>query len=322
MADVYNQAMQYFIGVDGGGTKTDVVCATPAGEVVGRASTGPTNLTDTTVGAASFNLLEGLRQVTQTLPEGGFESGSLEVAQLTMGLAGMDTPTEHERAKQVFAQVLAPHGIRDFELVNDSLIALENGSDSANAVVLLSGTGANCYGKNEKGQTAKASGLDFLLTDQGSGYYIGRQVLREAVKSFDGRRSKSILEQLVCDFFKISSIEFLKEKVYSPLLTKFEVASLSPLCFKALDQGDAVASIIVEHAVEELVLDAEAVVRRLELTELPFDFVVAGSVMELVQIQAPVVNQLQAKFRGLTLKKPEKDPVFGALKMAMKKKPV
>ena len=61
---------QYILGIDGGGTKTDVICADLNGATVGHGSSGPTNITTTSIGAASFNLIEAVRQAMETLDEG------------------------------------------------------------------------------------------------------------------------------------------------------------------------------------------------------------------------------------------------------------
>lgn len=308
----------YFIGVDGGGTKTDVLCADEQGTIVGQATAGPTNLTSTSVGAASFNLIEALRQAMQSLPQGS-PGHDWMIGQLVMGLAGMDTLAEQRRAQEIFARALEPYAVQRLILVNDSIIAMENATDSPQAIVLISGTGTICFGRNETGQTAKTSGVDFLLGDQGSGYYIGSYVLREAVKSYDGRRPKTLLESLVAAHFRLNSLEYLKEKVYNPLLSKVEIAELSRLCFTALQQGDEAAQLIVSRTVEELVLQAETVIKKLALTDKPFECVFAGSILGLPEVRDAVLAKLQASCSQLTPRIPEKPPVHGALKMALKK---
>ncbi len=302
--------MNYLLAVDGGGTKTDVLCADEQGQVVGTGTSGPTNLTVTSVGAASFNLLEAIRQATESLP------ADKQFLRFVMGLAGMDTQKEHDRAYAVFKSSLSPLRIQELVLVNDSVIALVNGTESPNRMVLISGTGTICYGQNESGQTARTSGMDYLLTDQGSGYYIGRQVLREAVKSFDGRCEKSMLEQLVCQHFQIKSIADLKDAVYSPPLDKHEIAELSAVCSTAFEQNDVRAKVIFQHAVEELVNQAATVARKLGFASRDFDCVLAGAVMGVQSIQLEVVKSLQQEFPGMHVKHPEQPPVYGALKLA------
>ncbi len=305
---------RYFLAVDGGGTKTQVVCADENGTVVGQGSSGPTNITATSVGAASFNLIEAIRQAVENL-SGGEEN---EFSVLVMGLAGLDSSTEHDEAYKIFTEALSQYNIGKFILVNDSMIALENGSDNPNSVILISGTGSNCFGKNADGKTAKTSGMDFLLTDQGSGYSIGRRVLREAVKSYDGRSQKSILEKLVTEYFKISSISELKNEVYNPLLSKAEIADLAYLCSKAHAEGDTAANDIFNKTADEIVIMVSTVIDKLELNSTPFDCVFSGAVIKIPLMQEKVSGVLKEKYNNINLVSPESDPVFGALKMAMR----
>lgn len=302
---------RYFLAVDGGGTKTDAVCADETGAVVGRGLAGPTNLTSTSVGAASFNLIEAIRQAIETLPEedrAGFPI-------LVMGLAGVDSQEEHDEAYTIFKRSIDHYKIDKFILMNDSLIALKNGTDSADAVILISGTGSICYGKNSAGQVAKTSGMDYLLTDQGSGYDIGRHILREAVKSYDGRSPKSMLETMVCEHFRIKSMIELKNVVYHPPLTKIEVAELAPLCTKAFEEGDAVAKDILDWTISDLVIMAKVVVNKLALQK--FDLVFSGAVTTIPYVHTGVADALKAQYPELNIIAPNTEPVFGALKMAM-----
>jgi N-acetylglucosamine kinase-like BadF-type ATPase len=301
-----------YIGIDGGGTKTDVICTDAEKNILGHGSSGPTNLTSTTVGAASFNLKEAVRQSLETIP-----ASEREVVAAAMGLAGLDTEREYEVAYKTFTDILKPFGITKFSLVNDSWIALANGTDNPNAIILISGTGSICWGRNAAGLTVKTGGMDYLLTDQGSGYDIGRHVLREAVKSYDGRRSKTILEELVCTHFGIRSIEHLKTEVYSPVLSKIEVAELAQLCSTAYEKGDPAAKEIFEWAQKELVLLSTTVLNKLGQEKVPTDIVLSGAILGLPHVKEGVTAQLTALFPQLHFMTPEQPPVYGALKMAM-----
>lgn len=305
---------KYFLAVDGGGTKTDVVCADEDGLVVGTGLAGPTNLTSTSVGASSFNLIEGVRQAVENLPR----DEEKEFSVLAMGLAGLDSDKEHSEAYKIFTESLRHYNIAKFILVNDALIALENGSENVNSLILISGTGSNCFGRNENGETAKTSGMDFLLADQGSGYAIGRRVLREAVKSFDGRSKKTILENLVTQYFNIKSISDLKNEVYNPLLSKIEIANLSYLCTQAQAQGDVTAQEILDKTVGEVVVIVSTVVDKLNLNSKNFDCVFSGSVIKLDYLNDKVSQILKEKYSNINLILPDDNPVLGALKIAMK----
>ena len=304
--------MTYYLAIDGGGTKTQALCADETGQVVGQGMSGATSLTATSVGAAGFSLRESVRQCLTSLEPG------VQLKKAVMGLAGMDTVHEYKTAKQAFSRILSHFQIQEFILVNDIEIALESGSENLNALALIAGTGSNCFGRNSNGQTAKVGGLDYLLTDQGSGFEIGRRVLREAVKSFDGRSPKSILEQLVLQHFGIRDIPDLKQKIYNPLISKANVAELAPLCFQAKDQGDAVAIQILQDVVTQLVIMVDAAMTRLALNQVQADLVLAGSIAKNQYIYDLLTNQLVSKYPQLRIVIPTHEPVYGALKIALK----
>jgi len=302
---------KYLLAVDGGGTKTEAICTDDTGAVVGRGLSGPTNLTSTSVGAASFNLIEAIRQAIETLPEQSRTGFQI----LAMGLAGLDSQKEYDNAYDVFGRATAHYRIEKFILVNDSVVALKNGTDAENAVVVICGTGSICYGRNQTGKDAKTSGMDYLLTDQGSGYDIGRRVLREAVKSFDGRSPKSVLEELVCEHFKLGSVAELKNVVYHPPLTKIEVAELAPLCTKAFDQGDRVAHEILDKVTGDILSMVNTVAHKLMLDQ--FDLVLSGPVTTIPYVNKIITANIKLEFPRVNIITPVDKPVFGALKIAM-----
>lgn len=303
----------YYLAVDGGGSKTDVVCVDETGAVIGEGLSGPTSLTVTTIGAASFNLIEAIRIAIEKNPE------IKHFKRVVLGLAGVDSTEEKERAEEVFKRALSHYHFEEFILLNDSEIALVNGSDSPNALILVSGTGSICFGKNSKGESARVSGMDYLLADQGSGYSIGRKVLQAVVKSYDGRGPKTLLEGFVCELFMVPTVAQLKQEVYNPDLTKSEVARLSPLCTKAVEAGDEVAAHILDEEIQEMVLSASTVLHKLHSGDEPYEVVFAGSILELEYISSKVKEQLAVQFHNLKFVRQEKSPVYGAVKLALQK---
>ena len=80
--------------------------------------------------------------------------------------------------------------------------------------VLIAGTGSICFGVNSNGVSARCGGYGHILDDVGSGYAIGRDALREAVRSADGRSKPSALSRAVLGRFP-QGIGELIEYVYS-----------------------------------------------------------------------------------------------------------
>lgn len=302
---------EYLIGIDGGGSKTDGLCADLSGHVLTRATTGPTSLTATSLGLASMNLVETLRQLTTGL------NGEPYFSKVVVGIAGLDTPEEKQRAEDVFRDVLQGYKIGTLTIVNDIQLVLAAGSTQQNVVALISGTGSQCYGRRADGVSARTSGMDFLLSDQGSGYEIGRMTLRAAVCSYDGRMPQTVLEHMVLRHFEADDFNDLKAKVYFPMLNKAQVAELAKVCVEAHRQGDVVATQILESMVADLIQMADSVIRRLELATEPVDFICSGSIAKLPFIFDQVKPALLAKYPQLKISAMEEEPVYGAIKLAL-----
>lgn len=304
--------MKYFLGIDGGASKTQIWCSDENDQIVGKGLSGPTNLSATNHLEAQQNFQEALTQAISGITE------PLIIEKAVLGLSGFDTPDEQQRAKDVFSPAFMDVQLNSWTIVNDTLIALESGSQNPDAIVLISGTGSNCMGRNAQGKLAHVGGMDYLLSDEGSGYAIGREVLRSAVRSYDGRGEKTGLEEAVKEHFSIGSVLDLKSKVYNPLLPKHQVAKLASLCLNLAEKGDARAVRIVEDTLHDLFIMAKTVMEKLELQNSPFDLVLVGGLIKKAAISTVLEERLHSIHPQIHVILPEVPPVMGALIMAKK----
>ena len=298
---------EYLVAIDGGGTKTEYLLADLDGQVVKTITHGPTNITAGSLGQAAYNLREGMR----LLLEG---QSDYQIASLVMAVAGLDTPKDRQAATSVFREILDTDKIRQFLIVNDAVAALINGTSELPAVVLVAGTGASCLGKNARGQMVKVSGLDYLLADDGSGYDAGRLTLKAAVQSTDGRGQKTKLQELVFSHFGVENVFELKDEIYSPLISKEEVASFAADCLELARQGDSVARAIIDYCQGQLLLDVQAVAARLGFADEDFTLIPCGSF--LLAMISEFRELLQTKLPHARLVHPDKTPVYGSLEIA------
>ncbi len=69
----------------------------------------------------------------------------------------------------------------EIKVVGDNVIALEAAFGSGPGVIVIAGTGSIAYGRNRDGQTARAGGWGFAISDEGSGHWIGRAAVAAAL---------------------------------------------------------------------------------------------------------------------------------------------
>ena len=267
---------RYYLGVDGGASNITVVILDEKGNSVYEA-TSPhgANFRALSLDQAVNNLEESVREAVQTLDlrPAVFEKS-------VFGLAGCNFPSDEEMLygalrKSALSTMLGG----GFSVHNDSAVALRAGTDDGIGVVLIAGTGSNCFGRSASGETAKAGGLDTILSDEGSGYDIGIRSLQAVVQALDGRGEETALVQAIFNQLKVDSLQQLHDEVYAKYQTKAAIASLAKQTVEIAAKGDAVARDILNHSVNELLSMVDAVIRRLDWRDTAIPVIAVGSVV-------------------------------------------
>ena len=241
---------QFYLGVDGGGSKTLAVIVDATGRERGRGMAGSSN-----------HEAVGHEQALSALHAAVGQAGSavnteLRLAAAWLGLAGVDHPGD-VAALLLQARALA----KTVRVTNDAellLAALPRGI----GVAVIAGTGSIAFGCNTQGESARAGGWGHVMGDEGSGYAIGRDALRAAVRGADGRGPATTLLAGILAAWELPAPEDLLERVYQPF-DKTAIASLAPLVLSHADAGDQMARRIVTRAGRELALAVATVGRRL-----------------------------------------------------------
>jgi N-acetylglucosamine kinase-like BadF-type ATPase len=121
-----------------------------------------------------------------------------------------------------------------------------------------------------------------MIGDEGSGYWIGREALAAVMRAFDGRGPETGLTAEMLAHFHVEGESRLPRIVYDRAQPRAGVAALGPIVQRVADQGDAVATRILERSADELVLAARSVATRLEMRGDAFTFYLAGGVFRVV----------------------------------------
>lgn len=279
-----------FIGIDAGGTKTDVCACDISGEVLARdVSPG--------VNAARLGPDEAARQIAARVRHIGCESARSMYA----GVAGAGSPAISS-ALEVALRALLPE-ISHIAAASDAFNALNAVVGLGDGVALIAGTGSSAFVRTN-GHTRQVGGRGFLVDDAGSGYWVGRACLNAAFRALDGRGPHTAL------------VDALEKTLGMPLTdaipTIYEkgapfIASLAPAAFACAQCGDPAAGSIVSECARELTLLLRAC-----RTQAP-----AGSVCVASggMFRAPALRALITQAVGLDMRVifPDAPPVYGAL---------
>ena len=255
----------YVLGIDAGGTKTVCYLADAQGTVVGEGRSSGANL-------QAHGELE-VEKVLHGVIEQALGDHAIVPAATCIGIAGVDRADDN----QVIRGIMRRLGFRSRTLVvNDALIALVAGVGDDPGVVIIAGTGSIAYGVNHERYAARAGGWGYVIGDEGSGFWIGREALMAVARAADGRGSKTALTDLVLEHFTVPDVSRLVAEVYDQGLQRAAVAALGPVVERARADGDVVAGEILRHASEELTRAAQSVIEQLQMRGDGFRIVLSG----------------------------------------------
>ena len=164
--------MQFFLGIDGGGTGCRAAVADAAGIVAGRGEAGPANIASDPVGAARNILVAAEAAIAA--------AGGVSVVAAGLGLAGANAAGTTERLRDAlpFARMT---------IVTDGITAVKGALGARDGVVAALGTGS-VFAVQRGGSIRQIGGRGLVLGDEASGAWIGRAVLSAALRGVDGFR--------------------------------------------------------------------------------------------------------------------------------------
>ncbi|HSL77780.1 MAG TPA: BadF/BadG/BcrA/BcrD ATPase family protein [Candidatus Limnocylindrales bacterium] len=261
--------MKTVLAVDGGNSKTDVAIVTDDGRLLA-AVRGPTS------SHQQVGLGPGLERLAGLVAEAVAAARLDRRPDLAVySLAGADTNAD----VRTLSSALEARGFATALMVlNDAFGALRAGTDKAWGVVVICGQGVNAAGVAPDGRNARLDALGAISGDWGGGTDVGWAGLAAAVRARDGRGPRTRLERDVPAHFGLASPAAVTSAMYTGRIAEARIGELSPIVFRAAEAGDNEARKVVDRLADEIVTMAGAMIRRLRLTRLDPDVVLAGGV--------------------------------------------
>jgi len=219
-----------YLGIDGGGSGCRAALADEAGRILARAEGGPANIASDFDGA-----LATLRDTAARLI-GAYDPAEVRAV---LGLAGANLSGAGPR--------LAAALPFSAKVVQDVTTSVRGALGRSDGIVAAIGTGS-VFARQSDGVIHAIGGWGLRLGDEGSGAWIGREMLNRVTRALDGFIPASPLS--------LSLVEMLGGGPglvrFSLSATPADLAALTPRILSAAAEDDAIAADVVRAAQDEI----------------------------------------------------------------------
>ena len=245
------------LAIDAGGTKTDLLWAQPDEHLLARREGRGINLASKPPGA--------WQEILEEVFDGaGVDRESVEV--VCAGVAGYTLPDRRELFEHLLQQMLPRARVI---LLPDYAIALEGATGGAPGVQVIAGTGSIACGRDREGRMMRAGGWGYLLGDEGSGFWIGREAVRAVLAASEGWGERTVLGDTLAEALGGADCGEWLSALYRTQNPPSLLAQLAPLVAEAAERGDVQANRILSNAAHHL---AALVIHVANHLHLPEDF--------------------------------------------------
>jgi len=299
--------VSYLLGFDGGGSKTECVLAGQDGNVVARATAGPSNPLRTGYARAWFALSEAADLV---LAKAKANSGQVSAVCAGLGGAGRQGVV---RRVTTFFQGSFPNAA--IHVTTDLEIALEAAFGSGEGMILLAGTGSAAFARDLAGRAARAGGRGPWVSDEGSAFDIGKRAVRAVILAEESRGPATELSKRLFKLHQSRGWDTLSEAIAKNPDDVFP--KTFPLVADLADKGDPVGQEIMNGAAAALAELAATVAREIGWHERDFLLAKSGGVHGRSKfLDAVLEAELKKSVPRATVVHPEMTPGEAAVRMA------
>lgn len=319
------------LAVDAGGTNCRIALSCCDGTILDYQEGGPCNYQNIGVTKASENLTAILHKivsgnhsetgandheaVARDTDALGACAPVLYIEQAIIGIAGLDTPFDHDVIEQFVKEAFRQAGIQAQSLIinNDGMITLLGSIGDQPGIIAVAGTGSIVLGTTQDGRQTRIGGWGHRIGDEGSGHAIGIAALRHIFRAIDGREPASGIREAILQELQLQTAADLMAWMYSDEYSVERVAAFAPILFRLSDAGDSAAAAILREASAGLASACIAAIEELRLNEGPFELVLAGSILQKHALVAEELIRLLSKCYANFHVMQSHEPIYSAL---------
>jgi glucosamine kinase len=288
----------FFLGIDGGGTKTRCIVGDDK-SVLGVGSGSGCNIVRVGEACARDSLSGAIHEACVQAA-----ISPQQIARTCAGIAGGADDGIASLVQRVLIEIIGGA----IEVIGDMEIALESAFGAGAGVVVIA------YGRNDRGEAVRAGGWGRLISDEGSGHWIGVQAIGAALRAHDRGEDSLLLRELMIAL-GVHNVNDLAVKANSDPIPEF--APLFPVVLAAEENRDPSAVEVLERSGLELAATARIVIERLFSDSEPAAVATHGGVFGASALVKESFRAELTRFcPGARFVDTQIDPALGALARA------
>ena len=295
----YDEAI-YYLGIDGGGTKTEFALSDPDGNIVCRLFMDGCNPNTVGIENAKRIIENGVIQSCKDIP--------LSSVAVYAGIAGCASESYANEIKDMLEKM--SFAACDVGSDNNNIVSAGLGENEG--VTMILGTGICAY-VVKKEETKRIAGWGYLFDNGGSAFHIGRDAINAYFSAYDGTGDKTTLVQRIRETFSYSNSEFLKY-LYSG--GNKLVSSYAMIVFEEAERGDPVSISILKKHIAEIARLIRASLSHFTDYNERIPVILGGGLTNQALLLPYLTNELGDDIKRCNIQILDVPPVNGALELA------
>ena len=290
----------YYLGIDGGGTKTEFALSDPNGKIVCRLFMDGCNPNTVGIENAKCIIEDGVIQVCKDVP--------LSSVVVYAGIAGCASESYADEIKIMLEKM--SFAACDVGSDNNNIVAAGLGDNEG--ITMILGTGICAY-VVKKEETKRIAGWGYLFDNGGSSFHIGRDAINAYFSAYDGSGEETTLVQRIKETFSYSNSEFLK---YLYNGGNKLVSSYAMYVFEEAEKGDRVSIAILKKHIAEIARLVRASLSHFSTYNERIPIILGGGLTNQKLLLPYLTDELGNDIKKCNIQVLDVPPVNGALELA------
>jgi N-acetylglucosamine kinase-like BadF-type ATPase len=290
----------YYLGIDGGGTKTELALSDPEGKIVSRLFMDGCNPNTVGIERTKRIIEDGIIQACKDVP--------LSSVVVYAGIAGCASEIYADEIKTMLEKM----SLAAFDVGSDNNNIVAAGLGNNEGITMILGTGICSY-VVKKEETKRIAGWGYLFDNGGSAFHIGRDAINAYFSAYDGTGEETTLVQRIKQTFGYSNEELLKY-LYSG--GNKLVSSYAMYVFEEAEKGDKVSVSILKKHIAEIARLIRASLSHFSDYDKKIPVILGGGLTNQALLLPYLLDELGDDIKSCSIQVLDVPPVNGALELA------